>query len=298
VQGKELREAEVMLTDGARVTVTRWGSTGAEMSARKGAVLDANELARLSVDEGKNIFSKALRWDDMRHSPLLGGAISATLPGGGQYYNGQWFKGTVYLIGTSALLSSAVLRPDSSLFNGAITGPDPLMMSAMMVYGAAIADASYNAHRYEDMRPRTGVTLSTAAAWDPSFGFTTPYLAGVNVDWVMIPNVSIGLDQLGWAVGPDGHSRWNAGTRAMFAIEGTRFRPALFINFGVRYNDKSDKVMGVAGGGFDGRWYISPRYFLDFEARAEAEDGHVRGTVGGGLGLQFGGQAPEDLPPE
>lgn len=289
VQGRELRESEVMLTDGARVTISRWGVVGAEVATKKGEViLDPRELAREGVQTGKNLFVQALRPEDLRHSPLLAGGISATLPGGGQYYNGQWFKGTVYLVGTSVLLTSSLFRPGSSFFEGAITGPDPLMMGAMMFYGAAVADASYNAYKYEDMRPRKGVTLSTAAAWDPSLGWNTPFVAGINVDWVLVPNVSIGVDRLGWTMAPDGSGRWNAGTRAMFAIEGTRVRPALFVNFGLRYFDRDETLVGVAGGGVDFRWYISPRYFLDFEGRVEAEDGHARVTTGGGLGLHLG----------
>lgn len=289
VQGQVLKETEIMLSDGARMTVTRWGSSSAEAGARKGVVQDARELARLGAQEGRSYFKKALNAEDLRHSPLLGGGISAVLPGGGQFYNGQWVKGSAYLIATGSLLAVTVFRPEGSFFNGSITGPDPLVLTTAMLYGAAMADASYNANRFEPMRPKTGFALSTASAWNPNYGFESPWVAGLNAEWIIVPNVSIGLDRVGWTRDEQGHDRWNVGSRAQLSIEWPRVRPGIFANFAVRYFGAQREVVPVIGGGLTFRYYISPRYFIEWEGRGESEGGQPRFTAGGGLGIHLGG---------
>lgn len=289
LQGRTLSESDIMLSDGARMTLTHFGPAGMETGKAKGVIVDPTELARLGASEGRTLFAKALNAEDLRHSPLIGAGISSVLPGGGQFYNRQWFKGTCYLVATGSLLAVSAFRPGADFFDGAITGPDPLMLTAGMLYGASIADAGYNADRLEEMRPKTGWTLSTAAAWDPSTSFDTPWVAGLNAEWILIPNVSIGLDRLGWTSNGHGAGRWNVGTRAQLSIEGKRFRPGVFGDFGIRYFTADQDLRAVIGGGLTGRWYISPRYFIEWEAREESEGGKPRFTTGGGLGIHLGG---------
>ena len=297
-QGKEFREAEIMLSDGARMTLSRWGASNVEAGSVKGGTfaLDSRDLARKTADAGRNAFIDLLNPNDLRHSPLLAGGISAVGPGGGQFYNGQWAKGTLYLGTVGSLFAASVFSNQSGFFTGAITGPDPLMMTAAMFYGAAMADASYNADRREEWRPNTGVSVATYSAWDPRLSLATPYVAGITADWHFVPNVSIGLDRFGWTRSPDGEERWNFGTRAMFAIEGKHVRPALFVGFGGRVIDTRveaatrSRLVGTVGAGGNFRWYVTPRYFIENEVRVESEGGRMVILAGGGVGVHIGGE--------
>lgn len=294
-QGKDLRETEIGLSDGSRVTVSRWGALNAEIGSPKGEgfARDALELARAGAEGGRAWTKDALNAPDLRHSPLLAGGASTLLPGAGQFYNGQWVKGGVLFAGTAAFLGSSVLAAGTSdrFWNGSITGPDMLRLTAAMFYGAAIADASYQARRREVFRPMKGWTMSTTALWSPD-RMSAPYTAGMNVEWLAAKGLSVSLDRIGWTHTPDRENVWSLGSRLGLSIDGERVKPGLFVALGgrVRDPDGGPAVLHYtvgAGGNF--RWYVTPRYFVEHELRVETEGGPAVFLLGGGLGVHFGG---------
>ncbi len=313
VEGKELREAEVMLADGARVPVGQLAAVRPEASKGKGAVyFDSKELERLAtVHQGA--WEKAVNPGDLRHSPLVAGGISALVPGGGQVFNKEWTKGALMLGGTFLLFGGSVGIPDDAFFSGSITGADPLALGAAMLYGASVADAAWNARRYEEHRPRGGGTVSTYAGWDPGVGATSPYIAGLSGEWLVHPNVGIGLDRVGWTRSDETEARWNFGSRVSFAIDGEKVRPSLVLSAGGRVIDEGapggelqgvdgpagastddgsraaeNRLVGVVGAGLELRWYVTPRYFVEAGFRTEMEDADARFVAGGGIGLHLG----------
>lgn len=84
-QGRDFREPEIMLTDGARMTLSRWGAANVEAGTPKGAVLalDARDLARKTAEHGLTWLDRNVNPYDLRHSPILAGGTSALAPGGG-----------------------------------------------------------------------------------------------------------------------------------------------------------------------------------------------------------------------
>lgn len=295
LQGKDLRETEIGLSDGSRVTVSRWGALNAEIGSPKGASFarDAEALAHIGAETGRAWGKDALNAPDLRHSPLLAGGASVLLPGAGQFYNGQWFKGAVFFAGTAAFLGSSVLAAGASdqFWDGSITGPDMLRLTAAMIYGAAIADAAYQPQKREAFRPMRGWTLSTTSLWYPD-ELGAPATAGLNAEWLVTKNMSVALDRVGWTYRPDGASVWGFGSRLVLAIDGTRWRPGLFLALGGRVRDPAvgaTQLVPTVGGGGTLRWYVTPRYFVEWEGRVETEGGDPTFLFGGGLGVHFGG---------
>ena len=293
--GKDLRTADVQVFDGSRVEVVGWHSTVVEVGSTKGPgfARDGVSLARQGADEGVSWFRDALLWRDMRHSPLMAGAFSTGLPGVGQLYNGEPWKAALYFGGTFAFLGTSLLVPGSSpeFWTGSITGPNFLRLGAAMFYGAAIADAAYSAQSRESFRPVKGLTVATHADWNALVTAETPWVAGVDIDWVIVKGVSAGLDRLGWTRSPDGVGTVNFGSQFGVAIEGRHVRPGAFAALGFRMHAVPGDVswMPVVGAGANVRWYITPRYFIEHEARVETEGGPVQFVYGGGLGIHFGG---------
>ncbi|GDX82265.1 hypothetical protein LBMAG42_40760 [Deltaproteobacteria bacterium] len=350
--GQDLYQAEVMLTDGARVTVTQFllveppggarpapekggakavvaGAEGVEAAAdtpaettapaimvakppAHGLVFqDAWEATRWVARENQGWWETAVNAKNLRQSPLVASGLSTLVPGAGQIYNKQGVKGGLLMTGTFLLFAGSVFVPDQGFFAGSITGPDPLSLGAAMLYGTAIADAAYFAgpkeHR-ETRHPSDGATLSTYAGWDPSIDFANPYVAGMSGDWLVTPNVSIGIDRLGWTRNSEVESRWNFGSRISFAIDGAKWRPSVFVAGGGRVIETvsgsaidetfarmtpvrgvaTARVVGVVGTGLALRYYVTPRYFLDSELRFEVEDATSKVLLGGGVGVHFG----------
>jgi hypothetical protein len=299
VNGKDLRETMILVSDGSRVVASQWGSALAEAGTPKGAFArDAIELARASSREGVSWASHALDREDLRHSPMIAGGASLLVPGAGQFYNGQWVKGGLLFAGTFAFLGGSLFSNEDHFFRGSITGPDGARLAAAMLYGAAIADAAYQPHREEKFRPMGGFTLSTSAEWGSEFGPSTPYIAGINAEWLAAPNLSMALDRVGWTRTPDGRSVWNVGSRFELSfLEGKRWRPGAFVGIALRVHDDADPlapttdstyVRVVAGGGMNLRWYVTPRYFVEGDFRVETEGGAPILLGGGGLGVHFG----------
>ncbi len=306
-QGKEMREAIVGVTDGSRLTVSRWGDVGVEAGTVKGQslVFDPYTISRWS-ETGKEWLSARVSTDNLRESPLIAGGLSTIVPGVGQFYNGHWGKGTLLFLGTAAALGGSIGSNDTGFFTGAITGPDYLRMSAAMLWGASIADAAYRAQELEPFRPQKGWTIATHSAWMPTVGWSTPATAGINLEWILPPRgMSVELDRAGWTRSPDGDSTWGAGGRLNLFVDGTRFRPGVFVGVGGRVVDAQSaqtaallreeepdilelEARWVTGGGAALRWYITPRYFVQQELRVETDGGPVALAFGGGLGLHLG----------
>jgi hypothetical protein len=300
---------------------------GAELSAfdaraaaaqRLDLLTSAAEIARAN----QGWWAAAVNDGDLRHSPLVASGLSLILPGAGQIYNQQGVKGGLLMAGTFALFAGSVFVPDRSFFSGSITGPDPLALGAAMLYGTAVADAAWNANPHpgrEARHPSGGGTLSTYAGWDPSVGADTPYVAGISGEWWVTPNLALGVDRVGWTRQSELESRWNFGSRVSFAVDGDRWRPYAFVAGGGRVIETADRdatdagtvgrfaamerqagtltsgatgesrLVGVIGGGVGVRYYVTPRYFLETEARAEVEDAAPRVLLGGGIGVHLGG---------
>jgi len=332
IEGKTLMQSEVMLTDGARVTVTQFAPVDLYASARStpekgdlptalattpapaptGVVFhDTWEKVRTLAEGKEGWWAEAINARDLRHSPLLATGLSTLVPGAGQIYNHQGVKGGLYMAGTLALFAGSVFVPDQGFFSGSITGPDPLAMGAAMLYGGAIADAAYNANpspSREVRHPSDGGTVSTYAGWDVAEGFGSPYVAGVNADWLATPNVSLGIDRIGWTRSSSSESRWNFGSKVSFVIDGRSFRPYVFVAGGGRViqtggqvevsdwdedaararGKASSRLVGVVGTGLGVNYYVTPRYFLNTELRVESEDADARFLWGGGVGVHFG----------
>lgn len=294
-QGRELKEAMIGLSDGSRVTASRWGVVSAEVASTKGSgqfALDALELARHSSREGASWAKEALNPDDLRHSPMIAAGASTALPGAGQFYNGQWVKGGLFFVGTFALAGGSLLSADDAFFRGSITGPDYLRLTAAMLYGAAIADAAWQVDKRETFRPMRGFTLSTSALWAPDVDMGSPWTAGLSSEWLVTKGFSLGLDRVGWTGSPDGRSAWNVGTRLSLHVDGKRWRPGVFASPGLRVHTPAGGATTVApvmSGGGNLRWYVTPRYFVENEVRVEFEGGPPVFLFGGGLGVHFGG---------
>jgi hypothetical protein len=334
MEGQKLLQSEVQLTEGARVNAPPFlpveapsaePAKGAELPAFDARAAAAQRLDLFSttqelVRSNQGWWSEAVNEADLRHSPLLSGGLSLLIPGAGQIYNKQGVKGGLLMAGTAILFAGSVFVPDRGFFSGSITGPDPLALGAAMLYGTAVADAAYNANPRpgrESRHPSGGGTLSTYAGWDPALGASMPYVAGLSGEWLVTPNISLGIDRVGWTRQSTVDSRWNFGSRASFAIDGDQWRPYFFVAGGGRVIETATRasaealpagraaessretpltsgavgearLVGVVGTGVGVRYYVTPRYFLDTEARLEVEDADVRVLLGGGIGIHLG----------
>ncbi|MFZ5481597.1 MAG: caspase family protein [Myxococcota bacterium] len=303
-QGRELKEATVGVSDGGRLVLSRWGAVNAELASSKGAgfALDALELARNTSREGVSWAGDALHKEDLRHSPLLAGGMSVITPGAGQFYNGQGGKGVLLGLSTFAALGLSTIPQGAVLdgerfFQGSVVGPNPMRMTAAMLYGIAIADAAYHAQHREGFRPVTGLAFSTSTLWttraDDPHNFVVPFTAGLNAEWIPMRGVSFAADRVGWTGVPGVESTWSLGGRMQFSIEGTHLRPGAFLAMGGRlaYKEGDEPTAAlIFGGGAQLRWYVTPRYFVEHELRVENDPVGQEPVVayGGGLGVHFG----------
>lgn len=295
---REFREALVGLNDGARLTVTRWGSPNVEVATVKGVAgvaQDAVGLAQRAVAPHRQWAAEALNRPDLRHSALIAGGTSVLLPGAGQMYNGQWAKGAGYLTATTALLGTSLvaLRPEAAgSFRGSITGPDVLTLAGAALYGASIADAAWNAQRRESERPRQGWSLATAAGWRFAGSPTDPWVAGLTVEYTPAGPFALAIERVGWTSPELGTGAVGAGGRgSVLFLQTERLRPAAFVSMGLRYRypfGEPGQLSPAVGAGASLRWYVTPRYFVELESRAETEGGAPAMQYGGGLGVALG----------
>ena len=236
---------------------------------------------------------------DLRHNAVVAALASTALPGAGQAYNGQWVKGAAFLVPYASFMGASAATRGLDAWQGTLwTGPTGGAMAARMLMGWAAADA-WQHHRQDAMRPIEGVTLGYGTAWAAGAELSS---TGLNLDWISEPHFSVGLDRSGWFQTPAGVGQANLAARMMFAPwdEG-RLRPALLLSGGFVLDTLSQQALAnagpsahrvdlhsAAGVGLDLRWYATPRYFLELDARAQIERGEVHGVYGGGLGFHLG----------
>lgn len=270
--GDKLYEVTVGVDTGAMLKVDRWGEVTPEKVATRGE-------------------------EDGQQKEALLAAGFGIFPGGGQLYHRQPVHAAFYFGTTAALLGGTVLYADR--------GGDELSMGVglgLAVWGAGIAVAARDANPGITQRPYTGVTVSTGTGW--SSYADRPWATAVTVDVIPRKNVSFGLDRVG-LLGHSGMLELNAGARGMYAWEKGRFRYGPFGGVALRagpYGDP-DGFDGLGGvdvvpvtrahtrlvfsGGVNVRYYVVPRYFLEYEGRVEG-DGGVGTMSSVGFGLHFG----------
>jgi len=241
---------------------------------------------------------------DLRESPAIAGLASSVLPGAGQVYNDQWVRGALFFGGVVSLsgVGYGVSFYQDRQFDGSPLGPNVSTMLGTMLYGWSIADAAWQVHEREDFRPRTGVTLSLESLWyetdwdksmDSDGGDNTllreAHSNGFSVDWIIKPGFSLGLDRVGLIRYTEGMDV-AVGGRLMVAPEWDRLRPGAFVATGFRVGTGGEATFRpVFSGGGNIRWYLTPRYFVNYEVRYEQEAGEPYTTHGGGLGVHLGG---------
>lgn len=270
-------ETGATLSEGQQIRVENWGIPVMEFGVARGDLADPRIEAlmaeSLDYERSRNLGS----------SPAVAGSASAVIPGAGQLYNGQVWKGLGYFAVSSSLLAGVVFEPDSIDLG---SGFWPMVGAA--VWGASIADAAYNVHRHEDHRPRLGAQVSTSSVYGEG---RWPSHLGFSADLMLRKGVSLGLDRVGWTPYADGYDI-QGGSRLIVAAEGEKFRPHALLALGVRHGktpgEETYLTRIVAGGGGGLRYYVVPRYFLEAEARLESEGRGLGFTSGIGFGIHLG----------
>ncbi|MFT4627720.1 MAG: TM2 domain-containing membrane protein YozV [Myxococcota bacterium] len=285
-EGDALYDITLTLADGSLLAVTDWGEpwTGELADARGDRLAHYVDLSRSWERKQK-----------LGHSPGIAGVSSIAVPGAGQLYNGHVLKGLAYFVATSSLMAGTIVGSETRI------APTLWPLVGATLWGASVADATYNVHRREDKRPRRGVPLSASGSFssDPTF----PWHLGASADLMLRPGLSIGLDRVGVSTYRDRGWDMHAGSRLMVAGEGERVRPGAFLAFGVRHGrDQLDPLpqrtlesvtdrrltRTVFGAGANLRYYVVPRYFTEVEGRWE-RDGEQQGwRAGVGLGVHLG----------
>lgn len=270
-------EATFGLNEGGKFQLEDWGHPVIEFGIARGDDPRVTELVADSrtYEEGLNLGA----------SPGVAGAASVVIPGAGQLYNNQLWKGLGYFAVSSSLLAGVIFNPTAEELGD---GFWPALGAG--IWGASIADAIYNVHRRELTRPQLGATVSLAGAFG---GDRWPTHLGLSADVMLRPGVSIGLDRVGYTPGPDGSWDLQGGSRFMLASEGERWRPYALLGLGFRHGrapgpDTTLVTRSVlsAGGGL--RYYVVPRYFLDVDARWEQDGDYAGWSSGVGMGVHLG----------
>jgi hypothetical protein len=277
-------EARFGLSEGGRYRVEDWGRPVLQPAVARGA--GDPRVAELITA------SEAFRDErGLASSPGVAGAASLVVPGAGQWYNGEVWKGLLYFGGTSALIGGAVLQPDYlPAEQGGWNAVWPMLGAGL--WGASVADAIYQVHRNESHRPRLGAQVGVELQ---TGGDEPPWARhlGLSADVLLRKGLSIGLDRVGGSWGEGG---WDlsAGSRVTLAAESDRFRPHATVAIGLRHGSLVEdgrtttltRTTFGAGAGF--RYYVVPRYFLLAEARWE-DAGTASGFVGAtGFGVHLG----------
>lgn len=270
-------ETGATLSEGQQIRVENWGTPVMEFGVARGDLADPRVAAL--IDESLD-YERSRK---LGSSPAVAGTASAFIPGAGQLYNGQVWKGLGYFAVSSSLLAGVVFEPDAVDLG---TGFWPMVGAA--VWGASIADAAYNVHRNEENRPRLGAQLSAATV---SGEGTWPVHFGLSADLMLRKGVSIGLDRIGYTPYENGYDA-QVGSRLILAAEGERFRPHLLLALGARQGktpgEKTYLTRMVAGAGGGMRYYVVPRYFVEVEARLESEGDGASFTSGLAMGIHVG----------
>jgi len=271
----KLYEVGVSVNDGAKITVENWGAAQLEYATTRGGERVEAFVAESVAHE---------RTLNLGASPVVAASASMVIPGAGQLYNGQLWKGLGYFAGVSALVSASVVGGGE----GAAL-PNFWPMFGVTLWGASMADAAYNVHRREEKRPRMGAQLSLSTSYG---GEVVPQHLGLSADIMLREGVSIGIDRLGITPGPDGSFDASAGSRLMLASEDEGWRPAVYVGLGLRHgrlpDDERLLTRTVFTAGANLRAYVVTRYFIEIDARYE-RDGLGGNLVGGiGMGIHLG----------
>lgn len=296
-----IQEVVVGLSEGAWTTIGRFGPEQTpELAQRKGLDSLTAGLGTLATES-----QEALDSIDLSHSPWIAAGASVVVPGAGQVYNGQWFKGGLLFVGTASLFGGGLLwRGTSEVDSGSVLGPNFATLMGAGIYGFSIADAAWRASgRAQDFRPRQGLVVTAETGWHPGGEPVPPGMeqegedrvvwpatSGVAVDWIMPSGFSLGLDRTGLVTNLDGSRTFNVGSRGTLALDrDTHLRPGVFLALDMRGNPVEDRyhLRPVVGVGANLRWYLTPRYLLQFEARQEIDGGDSSMVFGGGLGVHL-----------
>lgn len=275
-------EARFGISEGGRYRVEEWGRPVLESATVRGGDPRVAELVSASeaYEDERNL----------NRSPALAGAASLVVPGAGQWYNGQVIRGLAYFGGTTALVGGAVLQPDYLPSEGAGWAALWPMLGAGL-WGASIADAVYQVHRHEEHPPHLGLQLGAELqAGSPKEPWNRHL--GLSADLLLLRNLSIGLDRVGYTWGEAG---WDlAGGSRVTLTGGDRLRTFGTAAIGLRHGTWTEgartstltrTTFGVGGGI---RYYVVPRYFLVADVRWE-DQGTGRGIVGStGFGIHLG----------
>jgi hypothetical protein len=273
-QGK-LYEMSAGVSDGAEVVVSNWGAARIE-----GGLVRGEPRTDTLFDQSQAYEAKL----NLGSSPTMAGGASLVIPGAGQMYNGQVWKGIAYFAATGTVMSSLLSGSD-------LTSNGVVAMLGISLWGASVADAVYNVHRNEEDRPSRGATLSAGAGFHGSALY--PHHIGLSGDLMLGQGFSIGVDRVGYT--PYAEGGWDAavGSRFMVALrEGRRWRPAGFMTMGYRHGQAPGGTALLSrlvfGGGANIRYYPVPRYFTEIEARWEQNG--IEGNLGAGvmLGVHLG----------
>jgi hypothetical protein len=291
----EIYEVRLTVAEGSsHVLDNRWGQPVTAIAGTAKGVADIDAGGR-SLDLARGAWSTATAID-WRHNPYLAAGFSVPLAGGGQIYNGQYLKGGAMLVGTWALVGAGwgAVGGESGAFKGSALGPSAISLAGFQLWGFSVAQAydypSRQGQVYEFDRPRTGVLVGWETSWADDW--QTPYSSGLTVDWQLHPNVSIGLDRVGFTRSDYDSGVFNMGARAALGPDWKRFRPHAFASSDLRVGrlvESQDRVRGAMGGGVGARLYLSPRYYIVGETRYELDGGVPVWSGGGGLGVHLGG---------
>lgn len=266
-------EVGVSVNEGARLTVENWGAARVEYATPRGEAVEGFIAESEAYERRLHLGA----------SPVVAATASLLIPGAGQLYNRQVWKGVGYFAVVSALVSTSVI----SVSDEPLSDLWPLF--GVTVWGASVADAAFNVHRREERRPRMGGQLSFGSNYGAGM---VPVRLGVSGDLMLREGLSVGLDRVGYSPAPDGGFDVGGGPRVMLSPEGEDWRPAVYMGLGIRHGrpDASQPVVTrtVFAAGANLRAYIVPRYFIEGDVRYE-RDGLGNAIAGGiGMGIHLG----------
>jgi hypothetical protein len=286
-----VREALIGLDAGAELNVRGFEARDADVASLRGG--DSDNVTKL---------------DPLPKDPWVAGALSI-VPGAGQAYNGQWWKGAAFFGGTLAA-GGTMWGPgnlESLVSSGSVGSSLPLL-----IWGWSIADAS-NVAAGRMHRPDRGWTVGLGTStyvelWDAR---------SVSFEWYPNNRIAVGLSDLGVANvrGEPTVAAYTGALRTMVILSrGRHWQPAL-VGLGgvvVRPSDplledeeemredtlgsppetlatpNGSETVAMLGGAFDLRYYATPRYFLEFETGGRSIDQDWTYTMKLGLGVHFG----------
>ena len=269
-----LYEVGLSVQPGAQITVENWGAARLEAAIVRGERVDALVADSVAYERTMNLGA----------SPAVAGAASALIPGAGQLYNRQAWKGIGYFFAVSTLVGTAAFDTGEEVVDG---GWWPML--GLALWGASVADATYNVHRREERRPVMGAQLSLSSGFG-KLAYGPHY--GLSADVMLREGLSIGLDRTGYSPGPDGRFDAHVGSRLMLAAESPRWRPAVFVAGGLRHGrDDADAPIATRtafGLGVGVRYYVVARYFIEADTRLDLDGLGSGVSAGVGMGVHVG----------